>query len=73
MREGIATIMLGIGGLWAILGVWKVVSVASNGDTVLLAFALIFNVVLFMLPGLIVVGIGTLLLTKAKSATVAPL
>ncbi len=53
-----------IGAGWAVLGVANVAMMASNGST-LMAFGLIFNMALFVLPGLVVAGLGALLFRKA--------
>lgn len=55
-----------VGGLWAVLGVMNVVSVA-NGPAAsnLTAFALIFNMALFILPGLVVAGLGKVLYNRS--------
>jgi hypothetical protein len=68
---GILLMVVGFG--WAILGVANIVygtaRLASLGDTggVGGGLALIFNMVLFILPGLLVGGIGTMIWARQRS------
>jgi len=60
-----------IGGFWAALGAANLVMGLSNlgkGEETIGAIALIFNFVLFILPGLAVAGIGAMIGRKSKSA-----
>lgn len=50
-----------VGVFWAIIGVGNLVTMpwTEGGNETLLGFGLIFNMLLFILPGLIVYGIGS--------------
>lgn len=55
-----ATLLRLVGAVWAIIGVWNVVAMpwSEAGNETLLTVGLIFNMLLFVLPGLVVYGIG---------------
>jgi hypothetical protein len=63
--------LLVIGGIWALLGLANVAGMLSNTDvgTGIQAFGLVFNMVLFILPGLVVAGIGEMLRRRRIAKT----
>lgn len=72
-----AALMKWVGVLWAILGVANIVMVSPGASDAKVGFALMFNMLLFILPGLVVAGIGLALQrrnspTAERTARVAP-
>ncbi len=62
---GILLIVIGL--FWAVIGFGNIVSGFSKGLSETMGlFSLIFNFVLFILPGLGVAGIGALIRKKSK-------
>jgi hypothetical protein len=58
-----------VGGVWATFGVFNILlSSAWKGGEGAIAFVLIFNFILFILPGLVLSGLGSLI---GKSGTKA--
>jgi hypothetical protein len=63
---GILLIIVGL--FWAIIGFGNIISGFSKGISETMGlFSLIFNFVLFILPGLAIAGIGALIRKKSKS------
>jgi hypothetical protein len=63
------TLLRIVGGIWAIIGAANIIMMPWNkSGEGLLAFGLIFNVLLFIIPGLILYGIGAGI-SKKRAAT----
>jgi hypothetical protein len=58
-----AILLIVLGAIWAVIGLGDIVSMPWGGEhsSALLTFGLMFNVILFVIPGLILFGIGGLL------------
>ena len=52
------TLIKVVGVVWAILGVWNIVLMPWAGSLGLLTFGMIFNMVLFVMPGLVLYAIA---------------
>jgi hypothetical protein len=71
---GVTLIVVGI--IWAIFGGANIIGLpwtAQPPATNVITFGFIFNMVLFVLPGLAVAGIGKRISSKKPEAVVAPL
>jgi hypothetical protein len=67
-----ASLLRIVGAVWAILGLLNIFGMPwSGGAEGLLSFGLMFNVVLFILPGLVLVGIGEAISRRSKSSAPA--
>ena len=66
-----AAVMKWIGVLWAIIGVANIVLVPSTASQAVHGFGLVFNMLLFIMPGLVVAGIGLSLQRRASAAASA--
>lgn len=67
-----AGVLVVVGALWAILGVANLVGMDwRNLSSGIQTYGLMFNVVLFILPGLVLIGIGESI-RKKNSQTPAP-
>lgn len=69
------TLLMAVGGIWAGLGVLNLLLMffkLDAGDGGVATFGLMFNFVLFILPGLGVAGIGAMLQRKAEQEEEAP-
>lgn len=63
------TLLQIIGGIWALIGFGNLVGMPwTGGNTNVLTFGLIFNMLLFVVPGLIVLGLGSNII-KRKSTS----
>ncbi|MEZ5530936.1 MAG: hypothetical protein R3E69_00975 [Steroidobacteraceae bacterium] len=62
-----ATLLRIVGALWAVVGVLNLIGMPwrTSGQG-LLTFGLMFNVLLFILPGLVVIGIGEAISRRSK-------
>jgi hypothetical protein len=71
----LGTILLVVGSFWAIIGFANCGGMFSQPDigSGVATFGLIFNTVLFVLPGLICAGVGQHLRTKAATSATQPL
>lgn len=68
----IAMIVIGFG--WALLGLGNIVAMfAKEGSTAIQAFGLLVNMVLFILPGLLIGGVGEMLRRRAANAPASSL
>ncbi len=67
-----ATLLKWVGGIWAVVGVGNLVGMPwTTAGQGLLTAGLMFNVLLFIVPGLIVYGIGSAI-TKKQAPAAAP-
>ena len=69
-----STLLRIVGAIWAIIGAWNVVAMpwSEPGRESLLGFGLIFNMLLFILPGLVVYGIGAGIARRRASQAAVP-
>jgi len=67
------TVLKIVGGIWAFLGAANIIMMpwTKSGEG-LLTFGLIFNVLLFIIPGLVVYGIGLSISKKRAASPSAP-
>jgi hypothetical protein len=67
------TLLKIVGGIWAIIGIANIALMpwANAGET-LLGFGFIFNGLLFILPGLVVYGIGDLIQRRKRDQSAQP-
>lgn len=64
-------LLMVVGALWAILGFGNIVMMPwANGNEGVLGFGLVFNVMVFVLPGLVVYGIGSRMSKPAAASVV---
>jgi len=70
----VAILLIIVGGVWALIGVGNIVDMPWTGgqSSNILTFGLMFNVVLFVIPGLILCGIGAGLRRRKRSAPPTP-
>jgi hypothetical protein len=61
-------LLIFVGGLWALIGVGNVVMMdwGAGSDTTVQTLGVILNGVLFVMPGLVVLGIGAMLDRKKR-------
>lgn len=63
-----ASLLRIVGALWAIVGVLNLIGMPwQTSGQGLLTFGLMFNVLLFILPGLVLIGIGEAISRRSKS------
>jgi hypothetical protein len=63
-----ATLLRVVGGIWAVIGAGNIVLMPwGSSASGVLTFGLIFNFVLFVLPGLIVYGIGARMSSRQQN------
>ncbi len=67
--------VLVIGAILAIIGAWNVIAMpwTEPGRETLLGIGLIFNMLLFILPGLVVYGIGAGMARRRSTQPVSPI
>jgi hypothetical protein len=66
-----STLLRIVGVIWALLGVANIVSIVGDPTNSIKAFAILFNMVVFVLLGLIVYGIGAGI-AKRNAAAIVP-
>lgn len=69
-----ATLLLVVGAIWAGLGALNIVGMPWTDRDLggVVTFGLIFNMVLFVVPGLLLVGLGSHMNSRAKRAVDSP-
>ncbi|MFH1261575.1 MAG: SHOCT domain-containing protein [Candidatus Micrarchaeota archaeon] len=67
-----ATLLKWVGGIWAVIGVGNLIGMpwTTAGQELLITAGLMLNVLLFVVPGLIVYGIGSAITKKQAPAAV---